>query len=89
MRNKLSDLNDHLFAQIERLGDESTKGDALTEEIERSKALTNVAVSIVSNAALELKAVEIMVKERGFRDGDIPPRILESSGLSKKIQDKK
>ena len=75
MRNKLSDLNDHLFAQIERLGDEDTKGDKLSEEIGRAKALTDVSMSIISNAALELRAIELKVKHKGLRDGDIPQRI--------------
>lgn len=56
MKDKLSDLNNHLFAQMERLSNEDTIGDKLVEEIERSKAVTSIAKEIVSNARLVLDA---------------------------------
>lgn len=56
MKNKLTDLNNHLFAQLERLSDESLKGDELKEEISRSKAVTSVAKEIVENGKLALDA---------------------------------
>lgn len=39
-KNTLNDLNNHLFAQLERLGEEELKGDELKEELERSKAIS-------------------------------------------------
>lgn len=56
MQNKLSDLNNHLFAQLERLGDEELSGERLAEEIARSKAVTDLAQQIIAGGALILKA---------------------------------
>jgi len=55
MRNTLGDLNNHLFMQLERLNDEDIKGDKLQEEIQRAKAIANVAEKIISNASLVLE----------------------------------
>lgn len=56
MKNSLIDLNNHLFEQLERLGDEDVKGKKLEEEITRSEAITDVAKQVISNAALVLEA---------------------------------
>jgi hypothetical protein len=56
MRNTLGDLNLHLFAQLERLGDEDLKGEKLSEEIERSKAVASIAKEIILNARVVLDA---------------------------------
>jgi hypothetical protein len=56
MKNKLSDLNNHLFAQLERLSNEDLKGEDLANEINRSNAVTSVAKEVISNARLVLDA---------------------------------
>jgi len=56
MQNILCDLNNHLFAQLERLGDEEITGDKLIEEINRAKAVTDIASQIIANGSLVLKA---------------------------------
>jgi hypothetical protein len=75
MQNKLSDLNNHLFAQLERLGDEDLIGDKLIEEISRAKAVTDVSQQIIANGALVLKA-KVAVDMVG-RGNPIPSNLLE------------
>jgi hypothetical protein len=60
MKNKLTDLQNHLFEVIERLNDDSLKGDALNEEIKRALALNEIAKTAVSNGALMVKAVDTL-----------------------------
>jgi len=62
MKNKMTDLHNHLFAQLERLSEEGLKGNALQDEIERSKAVTSVAREIISNGSLCLKAEELRLE---------------------------
>lgn len=56
MKNKLSDLNDHLFVALERLNDEDLTPDQLDKEIDRAKAIGCVASNIIANQALILKS---------------------------------
>jgi hypothetical protein len=77
MKNTLGDLNNHLFAQIERLGDEDLKGDKLTEEIERAKAVTQVATQIISNGKLMLDAIKAKEEYLGG-DKKMPPMLRDS-----------
>lgn len=77
MKNKLIDLNNHLFAQLERLNDEELKGESLSEEISRSKAVTGVSKEIVSNARLALDAQQFK-QEAGLIAKDTMPKMLES-----------
>ncbi len=56
MKNKLTDLNNHLFAQLERLSEEDLDGDALKLELKRTNAITCVAREIIDNGSLILKA---------------------------------
>lgn len=62
MKNRLSDLNNHLFEQLERLNDEDTKGDALHVEISRANAMVNVSSQIIANAGLVLKAQKALAE---------------------------
>ena len=58
MKNKLVDLNNHLFEQLERLNDENLKGKKLQEERERAKAVAQVAQTIINNGELAFKVIK-------------------------------
>lgn len=60
MKNTLSDLNNHLFAQLERLGEEDLDEEEIKKEVQRSKAITDVAKVIVDNGRLALQTMKHM-----------------------------
>lgn len=59
MKNKLSDLNNHLFEQLERLNDEELNGEKLQEEIVRARAISTIATRIIENGSLVLDAQKV------------------------------
>lgn len=59
-RNTLSDLNNHLFAQLERLNDEELTGEKLQEEIARARAISSIAAQIISNGSLVLESQKFL-----------------------------
>lgn len=77
MKNTLSDLNNHLFAALERINDEDLQGEELEKEIERNEAIVKVAGSIISNATLQFKVLEHL-DEYGYNKGQNIPEMLVS-----------
>jgi hypothetical protein len=59
MKNRLSDLNNHLFAQLERLSEEDLSEEHLANEVKRSGAIVQISDQITSNADLQLKAAKL------------------------------
>ena len=60
MKNTLGDLNNHLFAQLERLSDEDIKGEELKDEIVRAKAVSAIAKQIIDDGTLVLETKKMM-----------------------------
>jgi len=56
MKDKLCDLNNHLFCQIERLNNDDLDGVELEDEIKRTFAMASIAEKIIQNANLILRA---------------------------------
>ena len=57
-KNKLTDLQDHLFDLMEKLNNDELTGDALDTEIKRSAAFSSLAEIAVKNAVLIARCAE-------------------------------
>lgn len=74
MKNKLVDLNNHLFAQLERLSEEDLTPDQIENEVKRTEAIVSVSQQIVANADLAIKGAKL-VAEHGAYVGKYLPMI--------------
>lgn len=75
-KNRLSDLNDHLFAQIERLADESLTPEQIEAEAMRGQTIVAVADQIIRNAGLALQAAKL-VSDHGNDPAPYLPMLAE------------
>lgn len=60
MKNNLNSLNNYLFEQLERLNDDENldNSDNFDKEIKRTKAITDVAKTIIDNANTVINATK-------------------------------
>ena len=71
MKNTLTDLNNILFEQLDRLGDTELSADQLKMEIARAKSMNGVASNIINNAKVALEGMEFSYG-RLDRNGSMP-----------------
>ncbi len=81
MKNQAMDLNNHLFAQMERLSNEGMSDEQLAMEVQRAKAVAGIADRIIDNAALMLKAQKALAE--GEIDATHPLMIGSATGGAK------
>ena len=80
MKNTLTDLNNYLFEQLERLNDDSLTEDQLERELRKTDATTKIAEKIIANGELAFKTMKHMddygynVKDRHM------PKMLTAEG---------
>lgn len=74
MKNGLADLNNHLFAQIEALGNDELSSDEVARLVEKSKVMIGLAGQILNVAKTQIDAMKL--KEAcGLTDDDMPELI--------------
>lgn len=76
MKNTLGDLNNHLFAQLEKLTDEDLIGDELDSEIRRAESISKVSEQIIKTGELQFKAM-VHMDEYGYERIKAVPEMLE------------
>ena len=77
-KNKMEDLNNLLFEQLERLNDESLD---LEQELKRAKAISDVSDKLIQSADLSFKVMKL----RADLTGDVKtPEVLEVKELETK-----
>lgn len=75
MNNTLGSLNNYLFESLERLSDDNMTDAELGREMERAKAIGDIASKIIANANIVLQAQKLMVDRD---DTDVTmPKMLE------------
>lgn len=83
MQNRIDDLRNHLFATLEGLRDKENPMD-----IERAKAISNVANSIIETAKVEVKYLDLIggkgtgfIGEAAALPAPVkPPRLVSGKG---------
>ena len=76
MKNNLSDLNNHLFAMLEELGDDDSAEDSgrLDQLLKRARSMCDVSSQILRVADMQVKAAR-MAKDIGMSNAELPALI--------------
>lgn len=79
MKNTLTDLNNYLFEQIERLNDDSLTDEQVQRELNKTDRIVKIAEKAIEIGELELKAVQHMDEYGYGRKHQKMPKMLEVS----------
>ena len=70
VKNTMGDLNDHFFAELERLGNEDLTGEELEAEIDRARAVAEIGRAAIENANTILRAAQF--QDNRLSEGELP-----------------
>lgn len=74
MKNKLGNLDDHLFMAIERLNDEGLTAEQIESEARRADAIVDLADKVIENSRTKISAARLYA-EHGDRIMPMLPKI--------------
>ncbi|MBR2999583.1 MAG: hypothetical protein IKF39_01180 [Oscillospiraceae bacterium] len=75
MKNTLSDLNNILFEQLERVNDDELTGEEMEMQLKKTDTIVRVSEQIVKNGELAFKAIQHKDKYYGIVDKQLPPML--------------
>ena len=74
MKNKLGNLDDHLFMAIERLNDEGLTAEQIESEARRADAIVDLADKVIENSRTKISAARLFA-EHGDKIMPMLPKI--------------
>lgn len=71
MKNKLIDLNNYLFEQLEKLNDDELSESELSTQITKAETISKISKTIIEAASLQLDAIKVaaengVIKQQSF-----------------------
>lgn len=88
MQNNLSDLNNHLFSQLELLENGELSEKELDLELKKAKAITQISSQILNVARLQIAAINT-AESCGLCNKDMPALIATKDSRTEKELQKK
>lgn len=81
MKNTLTDLNNYLFEQLERLNDDELTGDELEKQLKKTDTIVKISEKIIQNGELAFKTMQHM-DSYGYnaKENRTIPAMLETKG---------
>lgn len=71
MKNKLTDLTNHLYAQLERLSEDDLTSEQITQECQRAEAVSKIAGNIIGIANTSINAFKL-IQNGNVKKDDLP-----------------
>ena len=88
MQNNLSDLNNHLFEQLELLSSGKLNNERLEKEIKKTKAMTSISSQILKIASIQISAIKT-AEQCGLMNQDMPSLIATKDSKNAELEKEK